>query len=84
MAVKLKLSEVDKLPELMVNQPHIVVVDDNDSPLLDVYDDYDLESVYATLDIVTDPDLLDLVKEGLEQSSNGNIVSIDIHTLMEE
>ena len=82
MAVELKLSEVSKLPELMDNQQHVVVVDDNGSPLLDVYDHYDLESVYATLDIVSDPDLLELVEEGLHQSKNGSIVNIDVSALI--
>ena len=84
MAVKLKLSEVDRLPELMGNNQHVVVIDDNGSPLLDVFDHYDLESVYMTLDIVSDPDLLDLIKEGLEQSNNGNIVDIELSNLIKE
>ena len=83
MAVKLKISEVDRLPDLMLEEQHIIIVDDNDTPLLDVYDSYDLESIFATLDIITDPDLLHLVREGLEQSNNGNIVDPDISLFIE-
>ena len=83
MAVKLKISEVDRLPGLMLEEQHVIVVDDNDTPLLNVYDDYDLESIFATLDIITDPDLLHLVREGLEQSNNGNIIDLDISLFVE-
>lgn len=83
MAVKLKISEVDRLPDLMLEEQHIIIVDDHDTPLLDVYDSYDLESIYATLDIMTDPDLLHLVRQGLEQSNNGKLVDVDISLFVE-
>ena len=84
MSVELALSEVDeKLSETMKKYEHIVVVDNEGRHLLDVYDHYDIESVYATLEIVSDPMLMSEVKIGIRQYESGDVVSIDPTELFE-
>ena len=84
MSVELALSEVDeKLSETMKKYEHIVVVGDDGRHLLDVYDHYDIESVYSTLEIVSDTMLMSEVKTGIRQYESGEVVSIDPTELFE-
>ena len=77
MSVKLALSKVNaQLPAMMGQHQHIQVVTDDGDHVMNVYSSDDIESVFETLDIITDPEMMQIIEEGLRDLEEGNIVVI--------
>ena len=77
MDVKLVLSEVNaKLPSMMGQHQHIQVVTDDDEHVMDVYSSDDIESVFETLNIITDPETMRNIEIALRELEEGDMVVV--------
>ena len=72
MIPQLLLSEVNsKLSEMMKHHQQITVITDDGEHLMEVYAHDDIESIYATLEILSDPEMMKKLEIGLREEAAG-------------